>query len=286
MASDAPVRVTELFDEATLRLRAAGVVKPRREANRLWAWLSRTSVGEAYLGRDQGAALEMAGAFRDAVDRRAAGEPLAYVLGRTGFRNLELVTDRRALIPRPETEALIDHALGRVRTGRAIDLGTGTGCLALALAAEGSFELVVGVDVSADALSLAHENARLNRLTVPFVRSDLGCGFRSDRFELVVTNPPYLTDAEYDALDASVKSWEPRQALSSGPEGLDATRRIFDQGLSLLRPGGWIVMELDSSRGTVAAELARVAGWIEINVWDDLFGRPRYLTARRSQGND
>jgi release factor glutamine methyltransferase len=286
LAADAPVTVADLFQEASIRLRAAGVVKPRREANRLWAWLSRTSVGESYLGREQSAALEMVAAFREAVARRAAGEPLAYVLGRTGFRNLELSTDRRALIPRPETEAMIDHALERVRTGRALDLGTGTGCLALALAAEGAFDLVVGVDASGDALSLARENAGLTRLPVHFVRSDLGCGIRFGRFDLLVANPPYLTEAEYDALDVSVKAWEPRQALAGGPDGLGVARRIFDQGLALLAPGGWIVMELDSSRGTAAADLALVAGWTEIKVWDDLFGRPRYLTARRSHRND
>jgi release factor glutamine methyltransferase len=286
LPSDAPVTIADLFEEATTRLRAAGVVKPRREANRLWAWLSRTSVGESYLGRDQGSVLEMAGAFREAVARRAAGEPMAYVLGRTGFRNLELLTDRRALIPRPETEGMIDYALERVRTGSAVDLGTGTGCLALALAEEGSFDLVVGVDVSADALALAEENARLTRLPVRFVRSDFGSGLQRGRFDLLVANPPYLTDAEHDALDQSVKSWEPRSALAGGADGLEATRRIFTECLELLTPGGWIVMELDSTRGTAAAGLARGAGWTEIDLWDDLFGRPRYLTARRSHGND
>lgn len=281
MPSDAPVTVAGLFEEATSRLRAAGVVKPRREANRLWAWLSRTSIGESYLGRDQGAIHEMAGTFREAVARRAAGEPLAYVLGRTGFRNLELLADRRALIPRPETEGMIDCALERVRTGSAVDLGTGTGCLALALAEEGSFDLVVGVDVSAAALALAEENARLTRLPVRFVQGDFGSGLRRGRFDLLVANPPYLTDAEHDALDPSVKSWEPRSALAGGADGLAATRRIFAECLELLTPGGWIVMELDSSRGTAAAELARGAGWTEIDLWDDVFGRPRYLTARR-----
>jgi release factor glutamine methyltransferase len=286
MGSDSPVTVAGLFEEATLRLRAAGVVKPRREANRLWAWLSRTSVGESYLGRDPGAPAERVEAFRAAVTRRAAGEPLAYVLGRSGFRNLDLLTDRRALIPRPETEGMIDYALERVTTGRAVDLGTGTGCLALALAEEGSFELVVGVDVSAAALALAQENARLTRLPARFVRSDLGCAFESGRFDLVVANPPYLSDAEYEALDPAVKAWEPRSALAGGADGLEIAGRIFAHGLDLLTPGGWIVMELDSTRSAAAAELARRAGWTRIDVWDDLFGRPRYLTARRSYGND
>lgn len=281
MPSEAQVIIADLFDEATRQLRAAGVVKPRREANRLWAWLTRTSPGEAYLGRDRGAAVEMAGVFRAAVARRVAGEPIAYVLGRTGFRNLELRSDRRALIPRPETEGLVDRALERIRTGRALDLGTGTGCLALALAQEGRFDLVAAVDVSPAALALAGENARLTGLAVHLVRSDLGQGLAAGRFDLLISNPPYLTDAEYEALDPSVKAWEPRLALAGGPDGLDAVRRILTDEVRLLAPGGWVAMELDSKRGGAAAELARGAGWTDINVWDDLFGRRRYLTARR-----
>ncbi len=281
MASDAKLTISDLFDEATAALKAAGVVKPRREANRLWAWLTRTGPGEAYLGRERGASLEAVPAFRAAVARRAAGEPIAYVLGRTGFRNLELRTDRRALIPRPETEGLIDIALERVRGGAALDIGTGTGCLALALVQEGGFERVVGADLSGEALSLAAENSRGTGLPVHLVRSDCGQGLEPGRFDLLVTNPPYLTDAEYEGLDPAVKAWEPRLALASGADGLDAARRIFGRGLELLAPGGWIAMELDSTRSRPAATLAGALGWTDINVWDDLFGRPRYLTARR-----
>jgi release factor glutamine methyltransferase len=281
VSSDARVTIADLFDEATAVLRAVGVIKPRREANRLWAWLTRTNPGEAFLGRERGASLEAVPAFRDAVARRAAGEPIAYVLGRTGFRNLELRADRRALIPRPETEGLIDSALQRVSTGAVLDIGTGTGCLALALAQEGSFSRVVGVDLSPGALALAAENARATRLPVGFVRSDCGSGLAPGRFDLLVTNPPYLTDGEYESLDASVKAWEPQLALASGADGMDATRRILGQGGELLVPGGWMVMELDSTRSRIAATLASDLGWVEINVWDDLYGRPRYLTARR-----
>ena len=281
MPSDAPVTIADLFDEATATLKAAGVVKPRREANRLWAWLTRTSPGEAYLGRERGASLVAVPASRAAVARRAAGEPIAYVLGRTGFRNLELLTDRRALIPRPETEGLIDIALERVSEGCALDIGTGTGCLALALAQEGSFDRVVGVDLSAGAISLAAENARITGLRIRLVRSDCGQGLEPGRFDLLVTNPPYLSDGEYEALDASVKAWEPRLALASGGDGFDATRRILEQGRELLTPGGWLAMELDSTRSRAVVALAEATGWTEINLWDDLFGRPRYLTARR-----
>ncbi len=283
MRSEAAVNVAGAIEAAAGRLRAARVPKPRREANRLWAWVSRTSPGEAYLTRERAADPELFRAFDVIVTRRAAGEPMAYVLGMAGFRHLDIHCDRRALIPRPETEGVIDHALGRVRTGRALDLGTGTGCLALALAQEGDFVEVVGVDDSEEALALAAENGGAAGLAVRWVLSNFGVGLSGQRFDLIVSNPPYLTEAEYAALDPAVRVWEPRHALVSGIDGLDATRRILREGRALLAPGGWLVMELDSTRSADAAALARTERWNEIGVWDDLFGRPRYLTARQGQ---
>ena len=277
------MNIAELIEGAAARLRAAGVVKPRREANRLWAWLHRSSPGEAYFSRDCGVGSEHQQAFAAAVERRIAGEPMAYVLGHAGFRNLEIRCDRRALIPRPESEGLIEHALRRVPTGRALDLGTGTGCLALALADEGCFDAIVAVDLSTAALELAAENATLTGHSLRLVRGDFGAAFAVERFDLLIANPPYLTSAEYAALDASVRAWEPELALASGPDGLAATRRVLRDGTGLLQPGGWLVMELDSTRAPAVAELARAAGYGEVGLWDDLFGRARYLTARRGQ---
>jgi release factor glutamine methyltransferase len=274
------VSVAELIDAATARLRAAGVVKPRREANRLWAWLNRVTPGDAYLNRDQATPSSRAEDFSVAVERRLAGEPLAYVLGHTGFRRLEIRCDRRALIPRPESEGVIDHALRRVRQGRALDLGTGTGCLALALADEGEFGEIVATDISEPALELARENARLTGLPIRFVQSDFGAELPSASFNLVVSNPPYVSEAEYQALDPSVRQWEPALALVSGPEGLDASRRVLADAARLLAPRGWLVMELDSTRGEAVASLARRAGYDDVGVWNDLFGRPRYLSAQ------
>ena len=271
----------ELIEEATARLRAAGVIKPRREANRLWAWLNRISPGEAYLTRERAVGSGMLEAFETAVRRREAGEPLAYVLGRTGFRRLEFRCDSRALIPRPESEGLIDHALRLRGSGRALDLGTGSGCLALALADEGRFAEIVAVDCSEPALELARENARLTGYQLRIVRSDFGASLTDAHFELIVANPPYLTDAEFTALDPSVRGWEPRLALASGADGLEATRRVLGDAIRLLVPSGSLVMELDSTRSGAVSELARAAGFEHLAVWDDLFGRPRYLTARR-----
>lgn len=284
MSSEGAAAIGGLLDAAADRLRAAGIVKPRREANRLWAWQNRITPGQAVLDRLRQAEAPRREAFEAAVSRRVAGEPLAYVLGSAGFRTLELTVDHRALIPRPETERLVDHAIRLVRTGRALDVCTGSGCLALALAAEGGFSQVIGSDVSSDAVALAAFNTRASRLPVALVQSDLGAAFRGERFDLVVSNPPYLTEAEYQALDASVKAWEPREALVSGPDGLVATRRLLEQAPGLLAPGGWLVMELDFSRGDLTAGLARSAGLVDVNVLNDLFGRARYLVARRGQG--
>ena len=124
MSSDDLLEVGSLLDAAADRLRSAGISKSRREANRLWAWQNRISPGQAVLDRDRATDAGARLAFERAVERRAAGEPLAYVLGSAGFRNLELVIDRRALIPRPETELLVDHALRLIRTGTALDLRT------------------------------------------------------------------------------------------------------------------------------------------------------------------
>jgi len=280
------MNVAELLDAAAARLRAAGVVKPRREANRLWAWLNRVSPGEAYLARDRGTESEQAGVFAAAVARRVAGEPMAYVLGHAGFRNLEIRCDLRALIPRPESEGLVEHALRLAGSGRALDLGTGTGCLALALAQEGDFESVTAVDLSEPALELAAENAALTGLEIRLLRSDFGAALAGERFDLIVANPPYLTEAEYAALDDSVRRWEPRLALVSGVDGLDATRRILDEATRMLLPGGWLVMELDSTRSPAVATLAVDQGLVEVEVWDDLFARQRYLTARHAQLQD
>jgi release factor glutamine methyltransferase len=222
-------------------------------------------------------------AFRRAVERRAAGEPLAHVTGTMQFRHLTLASDRRALIPRPETEGLVDLALARVTEGCAADIGTGSGCIALALAAEGAFELVVGIDRSPDALALARWNREWTGLPVALVQGDLCAPLAPRGYDLIVSNPPYLTEAEHAALDPAVRDWEPAEALASGADGLDATRRLLAQALRPLRPGGWLVIELDGARAAQAEVLAREAGWEFVEVHEDLFGRARYLAARRSE---
>jgi release factor glutamine methyltransferase len=270
-----------LLSEATTELAAAGMSEPRREALRLWAEL-RSSAAEVIVEGDTVADTELAAALRDAVRRRARGEPLAHVSGRTGFRRLILRTDHRALIPRPETEGLVDLLLGRMRTGRVADIGTGTGCLALSLAAEGDFELVAAVDSSEAALGLAVENRDALRLPVVLVRGDLCAPLRPGSMDAVISNPPYLTEREYAELDPSVKAWEPAEALVSRPDGLQATVRLLRETRDVLRPGGWLVLEVDCTRAGEVAARAESLGWMDVTIHADLFGRERYLLARRS----
>jgi release factor glutamine methyltransferase len=224
----------------------------------------------------------VAAKFMDGVGRRAEGEPLAYVTGWTGFRRLELRIDRRALIPRPETEGLVDLVLERVPAGRVADLGTGSGCIALSLATEGRYELVVAVDRSEDALALAEENRRLVGAPVALLRGDFLDGVGTECLDAVVSNPPYISEREYADLDPSVSRWEPREALVGGVDGLGETARLLDEARRVVRPRGWVALEIDAGRAAATAALARGLGWRAVEVRVDLFGRERYLLARRS----
>jgi len=271
-----------LLTEAAATLAGAGIAEPRREALRLWTELTPAAGEALVLEPDQPVGPEDERALRDTVRRRADGEPFAHVVGRVGFRRLVLRSDRRALIPRPETEGLIDQLLARVRTGRVADVGTGTGCLALSLALEGSFDLVLAGDLSAEALALAEENRRQAKASVSLFRGDLVEPVTEGSLDALVSNPPYLSAAEYTGLDPSVRQWEPRLALESGPDGMDATGRLLGEGLRVVKLGGWIALEVDCTRAADAAARACQLGWSDVIVQADLFGRERYLLARRS----
>lgn len=267
-----------LLDQVATRLGEAGIERPRRVARELWQCVVGTPhsllEGPSALSDDESAKL------LTLVTRLVGGEPLAYVTGWTGFRHLTLRTDRRALIPRPETEGLVELALAKCHHGVAADIGTGSGAIALALASEGAFDRVYGVDASVEALALAKENGDRLQITVHWELGDLLTPIQ-EPLDLLVSNPPYLTEREYAELDGAVRDFEPRLALPSGDDGLEATRRLLDEGRHVVREGGWIALELDCRRATATAALAEGFGWREVTVQDDPFGRARYLVARR-----
>ena len=286
------------LERAVERL-ARVTAEARREATLLWAAVTGASPGEVWLRRDRAAPPEVA-RFRDAVARRASGVPFAYAVGRVSFRWLELRLDPRALIPRPETEGLVDLVLDWAREagkreggtlkdsvavggkgGVVADIGTGCGCIALSLALEGNFDRVIAVERCSEAAALACENVALVRPPVPVeVRvGDLLAPLAGERCGAVVANPPYLTDQEYAAVDASVRLFEPRAALVSGPDGLDATRALLVGAQRVLEPGGLLALEIDERRADAVRALARASGWTRVVVREDLFGRPRYALA-------
>lgn len=271
----------DLLEAVSGRLRRGGVEHPRREAQRLVGDLAGLGSGASLLHPERAIPGELRDRVLAAAERRANGEPIAYVTGRAGFRHLDLVVDQRVLIPRPETEQLVDLVLAAVPNGRVVDVGTGSGCIALSLAAEGHYVEVTGIDRSREALAVAQANALRLGLGVEWLEGDLLAPVRGRLVDAVVSNPPYLTADEHRSLDASVKDWEPAGALASGEDGLDATRRLLVDAREALRPDGLLALELDSSRAAATVALAAAAGWQDVAVIRDLFGRDRFLTARR-----
>jgi release factor glutamine methyltransferase len=280
------------LDEGASVLRQAGIVHSRWEAGALWAGLAGGTLGSIWLQRNAITSAEVRERFWAAVRRRAAGEPCAYVAGRAGFRTLDLAVDRRVLIPRPETEGLVERVLAwsctaeRGDTGlSAADIGTGSGCIALSLAVEGHFSRIVATDQSPEALAVAAENLRCVAPKTPVdfrvgnLLSTLGDG---ESFDVIVANPPYVAADEFAALDASIRVFEPRAALVSSERGLAHTRQILQNATRHVVPGGLLAIEVDSRRADETLAIARQASWCHARVESDLFGRPRYLLANRS----
>lgn len=223
--------------------------------------------------------------FRSRLLRRARREPIQYIEGEAAFRNLRLRVDRRVLIPRPETELLVDVVLewARGREGlRALDVGTGSGAIALSLATEGPFERVIATDVSPDALEVARANRESAAPDAPveFREGSVFEPVAGEEFDVVVSNPPYVGEEERGSLDPEVRDWEPARALFAGAGGLEVIREIVSGAPAVLRPGGLLALEIGWEQGdAVSGLIRRVEGFSEPAVHRDLAGRDRIVTA-------
>jgi release factor glutamine methyltransferase len=262
--------VAEALRRAERQLADAGVDTPRVDAELLLAHALGVSRMDVYAQDD----LEVPGTYQVLLGRRLRREPLAYVLGEWGFRRLVLKTDARALVPRPETEIVVERCLELLRdepAPRVLDLGTGTGAIALALADEHPGALVTAVDTSADALALARENADRLRLEVELRQGDVdaaGAGW-----DLVVSNPPYVAPEEWDGLQPEIREWEPRQALVG--VGLhERIARVADTRL--------LVFEVGDGQAQDAADMLRGLGYVDVTVTPDLTGTARVVDGRRA----
>jgi release factor glutamine methyltransferase len=266
------VTLAEVLRGATDYLAARGIESPRVDAELLLARALGLERIELYTQHDRPLTEGERAAVRELVRRRGTREPLAYVLGDWGFRRLTLKTDARALVPRPETEVVVERCLALldgVDRPRVADVGTGTGAIALALKHERPDAIVVGTDTSPEALALAHENAAANELEGELVQADLREGVEGP-FDLVVSNPPYVVEAELDGLEPEL-GHEPRGALVDRGQ----TSRLI-AGARF----GWLVLETHEERARdVAAQLA-AAGYADVRVSQDLAGRDRVVEGR------
>jgi release factor glutamine methyltransferase len=266
--------VRDMLAAAASRLEDAGVESPRVDAELLLAHvLGTTRSGLSADSRRELTADEVAQLER-LLDRRVVREPLAYVLGEWGFRRLTLKVDPRVLVPRPETEVVVERCLARLAgqaEPRVLDVGTGSGAIALAIADELPGARVTAIDASEDALAVARENAARTGLDVELVRRDLFEGLPDGPWDLVVSNPPYIREDEVDALGPEVRDWEPRAAVV----GAGTTEGVASAARLVLRPGGALVLETAGGRAEDVARLLRALGYEDVRVTDDLTGLSR-----------
>jgi release factor glutamine methyltransferase len=283
------ISVRQLVVELSARLAVSATIdRPETEARDLVAALLGEPRHWAALNGDVVVDPATRRRAQGAAEKRAKGAPLAYCVGTAAFRHMTLEIDERVLIPRPETEQLVDVAmsqLGPAGGGVAIDVGTGSGAIALALASEGQFEAVIGTDVSIDALAVARRNAaRLHaqmRAAVDFRHGSLLAPVDDVRPRLVVSNPPYVASDEAASLPASVRDWEPPVALLSGRDGLHATARLLRMAAERLACGGVLALEVDSRRAAAVGAIARRQGRLtDVRVLRDLAGYERFVVAR------
>jgi release factor glutamine methyltransferase len=291
VAAQTPIALAQ---KAAAVLADRGFENARLEAELLLAAVLGVRRLDLYLQHERpvdGAELE---AFRRAVRRRLKHEPIQYITGETAFRELVLKTDRRALIPRPETEVLVGHVLDWARArgvaGAALDIGTGTGAIALSLVGEGGFERVVATDASADALRLAAENAAQHGLRdrVELRHGDLWAALRpGERFAAIVSNPPYVAGSERATLAPQVVDWEPAAALFAAAEGYAVLDAIVADAARYLEAGGLLALEVGVTQAARVAQAIRDrAEYDEPRVIADWTGRPRIVAAecRTEQG--
>ena len=290
-------------------LERKGDESPRLSAEWLMAEATGLSRIELYVQFEKPLSLDERAVLREYVARRGAGEPLQLISGRAPFRYLNLRVAPGVLIPRPETEVLVSEALAALDlprvvdhvaageegetvvspdlpTVRAVDLCTGSGCIAVALATEYPRAQVIALDIAPEALALARVNVEEQGVAdrVCVRESDLLSAIAPEErgtFDLVISNPPYVPSAVCDGLPAEVADWDPRLALDGGADGLDVLRRFAPDALSCLKPGDILALELFEGHMDQARDLVESCGFSDVRIVDDLAGRPRVLMARR-----
>ncbi len=278
----------DLLLEATNRLRASGASTASLDAELLLAEAAKMSRESVIREIETSPSESIVSKYLTFIERREKQEPVAYILGRREFWSLDFLLTRSVLVPRAETEILVSETLHRVprRGARLLDLGTGCGNVALALASEGDNFSIVATDISEEAVQIAQKNAMQLGLDkqVSFVQGDWLEPFLAlECFDGVVSNPPYIRLRDWDTLDHQTLDFEPTQALLGGDDGLDAYHSIIEDAHRFLRPSGWLLMEIGMDQAQEVRDCLQATGWYgPSKVIGDLAGRDRVVVARRT----
>ena len=278
------MQLRHAIQSAVQRLHAAHVGSPRMNAELLAMFVLGCDRAYLYAHGERALTKDEVARYDDALGERARGVPAQYITGHQEFWGMDLIVSPAVLIPRPETEHVIETVLELARERRPhllVDVGTGSGCIALALAKEFPRAEIHATEVSPEALETARANAARHQLQerVQFHKTDLLAGMEEGVFDYVVSNPPYIGEWEADSVEVQVRRFEPRLALFAGPSGLEVFARLIPQARNALQPGGWLVMEMGHSGRERLCELLK--DWEEIRITNDLQGIARVVAARR-----
>jgi release factor glutamine methyltransferase len=281
--ADAPLTIGDVVRRSAHYFAGVGAPSPRLDADLVIAHALGLTRLELYTEFDRPLTAPELAAARTLVARRGRREPMAYILGHRAFRRLELELSPAVLVPRPETEVLVEWVLELAAPGAAVlDWGTGSGAIALALADEGPALVVTAIDASDEALAVAQANGARLGLAVEWCRSDGFAVLDGRAFDVVAANPPYLSEAELEGAPPEL-AFEPRAALVAGPRGDEAIARIAAEAGAHLRPGGAVVCEIGAAQADTARAQFAAAGFTDIHVREDLAGLPRAVMARRPE---
>jgi release factor glutamine methyltransferase len=284
------VLLKDALTTAIDQLTAAHVGSPRMNAELLLMFTLGCDRAYLYAHPERELSAKEQARYREAITQRSRGIPAQYITGHQEFWGMDLIVSPAVLIPRPETEHVIETVLHLIDGGRVsspgsrpriVDVGTGSGCIALALAKELPAADIQATDISPAALEIARANAARHQLEhrICFHQTDLLSGFSPDSFHLVVSNPPYVGESEEDQVQLEVRKFEPRNAVFAGPTGLKVIERLIPQAEKTLVSGGWLVMEISGT--TVKGVKRLLTGWDVVQIVNDLQGIPRVAAAQK-----
>jgi release factor glutamine methyltransferase len=274
----------EVYSFGKDKIKAAGIGNPALEASLIISKVFGIDKIDIYTQPEIEIDGESIKEIEKIIERRLGREPIGYILGETEFYSRKFSVGSEVLIPRPETERLVEEALdiiGNVSSPLVVDVGTGSGCIAITIGSERSDSMIVASDISFDAILVAKENAeRLDVHNITFVHSDF-LNFAKERsFDAVVSNPPYISETEICELEPDIRDFEPIVALHGGADGLDCIRRVAAGAMSVLKNGGWCIMEIGATQNKEAMGILGAFGYRDISFSEDLSGIKRVIKGR------